>query len=82
VGFIRDLPHGLVDAFEATLQEATSADLLLHVVDASHPNYPEQMAEVKLCSMKSEPRCAAMADFQQNRQFAFRAPTTTAHGLV
>ena len=46
VGFIRDLPHGLVDAFEATLQEATSADLLLHVVDASHPGYPEQIDEV------------------------------------
>ena len=47
VGFIRDLPHGLVDAFEATLQEATSADLLLHVVDASHPGYPEQIAQVQ-----------------------------------
>jgi len=46
VGFIRDLPHGLVDAFEATLQEATSADLLLHVVDASHPGYPEQIEQV------------------------------------
>ena len=47
VGFIRDLPHGLVDAFEATLQEATAADLLLHVVDASHPSYPEQIAQVQ-----------------------------------
>lgn len=47
VGFIRDLPHGLVDAFEATLQEAASADLLLHVVDASHPAYPEQIAQVQ-----------------------------------
>ena len=46
VGFIRDLPHGLVDAFEATLQEATSADLLLHVVDASNPGYPEQIQQV------------------------------------
>jgi len=47
VGFIRDLPHGLIDAFQATLQEAADADLLLHVVDASNPNYPEQMKEVK-----------------------------------
>ena len=47
VGFIRDLPHGLIDAFQATLQEAADADLLLHVVDASNPNYPEQMNEVK-----------------------------------
>jgi len=46
VGFIRDLPHGLVEAFEATLQEAADADLLLHVVDAANPGYPEQMAEV------------------------------------
>lgn len=47
VGFIRDLPHGLVDAFSATLQEAVDADLLLHVVDAANPNFPEQIAEVQ-----------------------------------
>ena len=47
VGFIRDLPHGLIDAFEATLQEAADADLLLHVVDAANPNHPEQIAEVQ-----------------------------------
>lgn len=47
VGFIRDLPHGLIDAFAATLQEAADADLLLHVVDAANPNYPEQIAQVQ-----------------------------------
>jgi len=47
VGFIRDLPHGLVDAFKATLQEAVDAYLLLHVVDASNPNFPEQIAQVQ-----------------------------------
>ena len=47
VGFIRDLPHGLVAAFEATLQEAVDADLLLHVVDAANPQHPEQIAEVE-----------------------------------
>jgi GTP-binding protein HflX len=47
VGFIRDLPHSLVEAFEATLQEAADADLLLHVVDASSPTWSEQMAEVE-----------------------------------
>ena len=47
VGFIRDLPHGLIDAFEATLQEAVDADLLLHLVDAANPNFPEQIAEVQ-----------------------------------
>lgn len=47
VGFIRDLPHGLIDAFQATLQEAVDADLLIHVVDAASPNYSEQLAEVQ-----------------------------------
>src|SRR6185369_12101884 len=47
VGFIRDLPHSLIDAFEATLHEAADADLLLHVVDAANPNHPEQIAEVQ-----------------------------------
>jgi GTP-binding protein HflX len=47
VGFIRDLPHGLVDAFAATLQEAADADLLLHVVDASSPDYLEQIEQVQ-----------------------------------
>jgi GTP-binding protein HflX len=46
VGFIRDLPHTLVDAFASTLQEAHDADLLLHVVDASNPAYPEQIDNV------------------------------------
>ncbi len=47
VGFIRDLPHKLVEAFEATLQEAADADLLLHVVDASSSLLAEQMMEVQ-----------------------------------
>jgi GTPase len=47
VGFIRDLPHGLVDAFQATLQEAVDADLLMHVVDASNLDYPLQIEQVQ-----------------------------------
>lgn len=47
VGFIRDLPHGLVEAFSATLQESVDADLLLHVVDASGDQVSEQMQEVQ-----------------------------------
>jgi GTP-binding protein HflX len=47
VGFIRDLPHKLVQAFQATLTEAADADLLLHVVDASSPLAAEQMADVE-----------------------------------
>lgn len=47
VGFIRDLPHGLIDAFAATLQEAADADLLMHVVDASSPDFFEQIEQVQ-----------------------------------
>ncbi len=47
VGFIRDLPHGLVAAFQATLQEAVDADLLIHVVDAANPNFQEQIDQVQ-----------------------------------
>lgn len=46
VGFIRDLPHKLVEAFRATLQEAADADLLLHVIDISSPLHLEQRIEV------------------------------------
>jgi len=46
VGFIRDLPHGLVAAFRATLEETVHADLLLHVVDAASPVRAQQAAEV------------------------------------
>ncbi|MBK6424297.1 MAG: GTPase HflX [Gemmatimonadetes bacterium] len=46
VGFIRKLPHHLVASFRATLEEVRGADLLLHVVDASHPGWEEQMAVV------------------------------------
>ncbi len=48
VGFIRDLPHGLVAAFHATLTEAMEADLLLHVVDAANPMRERQMEDVNL----------------------------------
>ena len=47
VGFIRDLPHKLIEAFEATLQEARDADLLLHVIDAASPVLQEQRDEVE-----------------------------------
>jgi len=47
VGFIRKLPHTLIEAFKATLEEVTLSDLLIHVVDMSHPEYLEQMAAVE-----------------------------------
>jgi GTPase len=46
VGFIRDLPHLLVESFKATLDEAVEADLLLHVVDSANPRYHEQIDAV------------------------------------
>ncbi|HKI68777.1 MAG TPA: GTPase HflX, partial [Verrucomicrobiae bacterium] len=46
VGFIRKLPHGLVEAFKATLEEVVQADLLMHVVDVSHPQAEEQIQSV------------------------------------
>jgi GTP-binding protein HflX len=46
VGFIRKLPHGLVEAFQSTLEQVASADLLIHVVDASHPDPDVDVAAV------------------------------------
>jgi GTP-binding protein HflX len=48
VGFIRKLPHQLVAAFKATLEELSEADVLVHVVDASHPGLEEQMSAVEM----------------------------------
>ena len=46
VGFIRKLPHGLIESFKSTLDEIRETDLLLHVVDISHPEFEEQIAVV------------------------------------
>ncbi|HUJ10983.1 MAG TPA: GTPase HflX [Verrucomicrobiae bacterium] len=48
VGFLRKLPHHLVESFRATLEEVAEADLLLHVVDVSHPQAQEQIAAVEI----------------------------------
>ncbi len=47
VGFIRKLPHHLIESFKSTLDEVREADILLHVVDISHPNFEEQISVVK-----------------------------------
>jgi GTP-binding protein HflX len=47
VGFIRKLPHHLVESFKSTLDEVRESDLLLHVVDISHPQYEDQIGIVK-----------------------------------
>ena len=46
VGFIRKLPHGLVESFKSTLDEVCEADLLMHVVDISHPDHEQQIESV------------------------------------
>ncbi len=46
VGFIRKLPHGLVESFKSTLDEVREADILLHIVDISHPGFEEQIETV------------------------------------
>src|SRR5437763_14513831 len=46
VGFIRKLPHDLIESFKSTLDEVREADILLHVVDISHPNYEDQIGVV------------------------------------
>jgi GTP-binding protein HflX len=46
VGFIRKLPHHLIESFKSTLDEVAESDILLHVVDFSHPLYPDQMEVV------------------------------------
>jgi GTP-binding protein HflX len=48
VGFLKQLPHHLIESFKATLEEVAEADLLLHVVDLSHPLYEQQMAAVQV----------------------------------
>ncbi len=47
VGFVRDLPHQLIEAFRSTLEEVAEADLVLHVVDGSHPDPEGQLASVR-----------------------------------
>ena len=47
MGFVRHLPHQLVDAFKSTLEEVTDADLIVHVVDGSHPDPFEQIRAVR-----------------------------------
>ncbi|MBI5403016.1 MAG: GTPase HflX [Ignavibacteriae bacterium] len=47
VGFIKNLPHNLIESFKSTLSEVVESDILLHVIDASNPNFEEQMAVVR-----------------------------------
>jgi GTPase len=56
VGFIRKLPHHLVQSFKSTLDEVREADLLIHVVDVSHPNFQEQLEVVNETLKEIDPQ--------------------------
>jgi len=56
VGFIRKLPHHLIESFKSTLEEVREADLLLHVVDISHPNFEEQLEIVNQTLKEIDPK--------------------------
>lgn len=62
VGFIRKLPHHLVESFKSTLDEVREADILIHVVDLSHPNYEDHIAVVKstLHELKADDKAIIM----------------------
>jgi len=89
VGFIRKLPHGLVASFRATLEEALDADVLVHVVDVSHPEWEEQavvvlevLAEAGL--EPSKPMAVALnkADLLDEPDRTDRVATARRHGWV
>ena len=56
VGFIRKLPHNLIESFKSTLDEVREADLLVHVVDISHPNFEEQLQIVEQTLKEIDPQ--------------------------
>lgn len=56
VGFIRKLPHNLIESFKSTLDEVREADLLLHIVDISHPNFEEQLQIVEQTLQEIDPQ--------------------------
>ena len=68
VGFLRKLPHTLIESFKATLEEVSEADLLIHVVDLSHPRVDEQIEAVNTVMKELDAFGKANADrFQQDR---------------
>lgn len=88
VGFIRKLPHGLVEAFKATLEEVVEADLLLHVVDTSHPQADEQIAAVNvvLAEIGAADKATVMVfnktDLLPNREVAGRFVERHPHAVA
>jgi GTP-binding protein HflX len=88
VGFIRKLPHHLVEAFKATLEEVNEADLLLHVVDASHPRVDEQIdaveAVLRELGAQTKPVLAVFnkTDLERGRNQAIRLADRFRHSVA
>jgi GTP-binding protein HflX len=88
VGFIRNLPHQLVAAFQATLEEVVEADVLVHVVDASHPYMEEQMAAAARvlgelgCASKAAVVAFNKADRVQDGERLRERAARERHGVV
>jgi GTPase len=84
VGFIRDLPHLLVESFKATLDEAVQADLLLHVVDSSNPRYREQIDSVNkvLAEIGAADVAQLMVYNQIDKVPAMQPGIVRAHGKI
>ncbi len=88
VGFIRKLPHHLVEAFKATLEEVNEADLLIHVIDASHPRAEEQIAAVEQVlddlGARGKPVLAVFnkTDIERGRNQALRLSDRFPHAIA
>ena len=75
VGFIRDLPHTLIEAFQATLQEAADADLLLHVVDGASPELDAQMQRSAARPRRDRRRRRARRSWSTTSSTAWKRPS-------
>ena len=83
VGFIRDLPHGLVAAFRATLEETVHADLLLHVVDSASPGRAREAEDVEQGAGRDRRRRhPAARGLEQDRRFAVSSREWSATNMV
>jgi GTP-binding protein HflX len=88
VGFIRKLPHHLVEAFKATLEEVNEADLLIHVIDASHPRVEEQIDAVERVladlGARGKPVLAVFnkTDLERGRNQAIRLSDRFPHAIA
>ena len=84
VGFIRKLPHHLVASFRSTMEEAATADLVLHVIDASHPHFEEQrhVGDEVLSDLGVEPNSVLEVYNKSDRLGDHERPAQRQHGVL